>query len=944
MRALLVVGDDANDQNLLQKRGALLICVNSGADRPQSVKALFYRAIIAPLMPLAPGTHLGPYEITTPLGAGGMGEVYRARDTRLERSVAIKILPEQLCKDPARKQRFEREAKTISSLNHPHICTLYDVGSQDGIEYLVMECVEGETLAKRFEKGALPLEQVLKYGAQIGDALDKAHRAGIVHRDLKPGNIMLTPSGAKLLDFGLAKAVVPTSLATITATKAESPVTREGTIVGTVQYMSPEQVEGKELDGRSDIFSLGAVLYEMITGKRAFEGKSQLSVASAILEKEPVPISGLKPLAPRALEHTISRCLAKDPDDRWQTARDLAWELKWITEAAGKLEDARPERRTARSWLPWGLTIILLGIVALMSTVLRPHLRQPNTSLTRFDLLLKTTDTWFMISPDGRQLAFMAPGPNKRQLIWIRALDSVEPRPLPGTENVFGPSVTWSPDSRFIAFQAGSKLKKINVSGGPPQPICDVPYTILGGAWNRDDTLLFGTVASGLISVPGQGGTPRFVTSASGRNEVHVFPFFLRDGQRFAYLRAPEDPGIYVGSLDSKSDQQNAKRIIATPVMAGYVPELNASGGHLLFMREGSLMAQTFNENRLELTGEPTPIADNVSTYLLSASFSASSGVLVYRAGRTGLGLSTLAWFDRKGRELGNAGEESSNVYLDVAISPNASRVAVSKADATVAGSSHAIWLLDLARRVSARFTFDVAPDTAPVWSPDGSHIAYSGSRVGGMGIYQRAANGTSTEQTLISPVGEPMYPNHWSADGRFLLYTKESAKTKSDLWVLPVGKDGRPAGESIPIAATEYSETQGMFSPNSRWIAYASDESGREEVYLRSFPASQGDGTKLQISRDGGRQPHWRGDGKELFYLSLDRKIMVVDVSDAGGIGLGAPTPLFELPGTVEQSDFLSWPWDVTTDGKRFLMGKTKKSSEPVTVTLNWSAELKNK
>jgi Tol biopolymer transport system component len=564
--------------------------------------------------------------------------------------------------------------------------------------------------------------------------------------------------------------------------------------------------------------------------------------------------------------------------------------------------------------------------------------------LVRLDLLLKTTDTWFVISPDGRQLAFMAPGPDKRQLIWIRGLDSVEPRPLPATDNVFGPSVTWSPDSRFVAFQAGNNVKKIKVSGGPPQPICDAPYSLLGGAWNRDDTLLFGTVAGGLISVPGQGGTPRFVTSASGRNEVHVFPFFFPDGHHFAYLRAPEDPGVYIGSLEAKSDQQNAKRIVATPVMAGYAPALNGRNGHLLFMREGSLMAQTLDENRLELTGEPTAIAENVSTYLLSASFSASSEVLVYRAGKIALGLSTLAWFDRKGQELGNAGETGSSVYSDVAISPDASRVAMSKNDPNVAGSSYGIWLLHLTRGVNARFTFDVAPDTSPVWSPDGSRIAYGASRAGGMGIYQKAANGMSAEQTLISPVGQPMYPNHWSGDGRFLLYTKEAAKTKSDLWVLPLSKNGEPAGESIPFAATDYNETQGRFSPNSHWIAYGSDESGREEIYLRSFPASQGDGTKLQISRDGGREPHWRGDGRELFYVSLDRKIMVVDVSDAGGVRLGAPTPLFELSGTAEQNDFSSWPWDVTPDGKRFLMGKTKTSSQPVTVALNWSAELKNK
>jgi len=505
--------------------------------------------------------------------------------------------------------------------------------------------------------------------------------------------------------------------------------------------------------------------------------------------------------------------------------------------------------------------------------------------------------------------------------------------------------MTWSPDSRFMVFQAGNELKKIKVSGGPPQRICDAPYVVLGGAWNRDDTLLFGTVAGGLIVVSGQGGAPRFVTSTTARNEVHVFPFFLQDGRHFGYLRAPENPGIYIGSLDFRADQQNVNRVVGTPVMAGYAPASNGRGGHVLFMQEGSLMAQTFDEKRLALTGEPMTVAENVNTYLLSASFSASNGVLVYRSGRTTMGLSSLAWFDRRGQELGAAGDSGSSVYQDVAISHDASRVAVSRADPAVSGSSQSIWLLDLTRGVSARFTFDIAPDTSPVWSPDGNRLAYGGSRAGGMGIYERAANGTSTERTLVSPIGEPMYPNHWSRDGRFLLYTKEAGSTRSDLWVLPLSEDGTPAGEPIPFATTKYSESEGMFSPDGHWIAYTSDESGKEEVYLRSFPASQGDeGIKAKSSRNGGRQPHWRGDGKELFYLSLDRKMMAVDVSQTGPIRLGAPTTLFGLPGNAAQSDLSAWPWDVTTDGKRFLIGKSTAVSEPVTVVLNWRAALENK
>jgi serine/threonine protein kinase len=450
-------------------------------------------------MVFAAGTRLGPYEILAPLGVGGMGEVYRARDTRLDRAVAIKILPPQFSADPVRKQRFEREAKTISNLNHPNICVLYDVGRQDGVDYLVMECVEGETLAKRLEKGPLTQEQMLKYGAQIADALDKAHRAGIVHRDLKPGNIMLTPSGVKLLDFGLAKPVAPLAdLETLTATKQQSPVTEQGTVVGTFQYMSPEQVEGKEVDSRSDVFSLGAVLYEMVTGQPAFQGGSQLSITSAILEKEPAPINSIKPMTPPVLDHAIRRCLAKDPEGRWQTARDLALELQWMAEAGAQTGTLTPagEQKITREWVAWSVAA-LLGVSAVLMAFLHWGKRPPVAEPVRFELPLPPGTLSFTLSPNGRWLAFPAPGANERNLIWIRALDSLEARSLPGTENVLMP-VFWSSDSRFIAFQRGSRLEKIDVSGGPPQPICDTSATVLGGAWSQDGTIIFGTVGNGI--------------------------------------------------------------------------------------------------------------------------------------------------------------------------------------------------------------------------------------------------------------------------------------------------------------------------------------------------------------------------------------------------------------------------------------------------------------
>jgi serine/threonine protein kinase len=895
-------------------------------------------------MPLAPGTHLGPYEITTPLGAGGMGEVYRARDTRLERSVAIKILPEQLSKDPTRKQRFEREAKTISSLNHPHICTLHDIGSQGGIDYLVMECVEGETLAKRLEKGPLPLEQVLKYGVQIADALDKAHRAGIVHRDLKPGNIMLTASGAKLLDFGLAKPTAPrVSGATMTTASQSSPVTEQGTIVGTFQYMSPEQVEGKELDGRSDIFSLGTVLYEMVTRRKAFDGKSQFTLASAILEKEPVPILTIKPMTPQTLNHAIGRCLAKDTEERWQTARDLGHELKWIAEssAQGGAFASTGQEKIARLWLAWSVAA-LLGVTAVLIAILHWGRRSPAAEPVRFEVPLPPGNLSFTLSPNGRQLAFPVPGPD--QPIWIRPLDSLEARPLPGTENVQTP-VFWSPDSRFIAFQSGNKLKKIDVSGGPPQPICDTSAIVLGGAWNRDGTIIFGTVGSGIMQVPAAGGVPTLLTATSGRNEIHVFPSFLSDGRHFVYLRAPENTGLYVGALDLKPDQQSSKRVLATPVMAVYVPSPEAGMGRLLFMREGSLLAQPFDERRLEPVGEPILFAEHVASFLLSGAYSASfSGVLAYRPAKTGPGLSELTWFDRQGKELSVAGEPSSTyAYFDLALSPDATRVAASRIDLSVMGSEQGIWLLDLARGVSTRFTFDATPDLSPVWSPDGSRIAFSAARAGGTGIYQKASDGAGKEQVLLGATDEARVPNDWSRDGRFLLYSQQDPRTKADLLALPLTSDATPAGVPTPFANTEFNEDQGRFSPDTHWVAYVSDESGRSEIYVQSFPAATGGGSKTRVSRDGGEQPRWRRDGKELFYLSLDGKLMAVKVAEGPTFRAGVPESLFQALVVRGRRQTLLGVlrWDVAPDGRHFLINTVKTSSEPLTVVLNWTAEL---
>ena len=909
-------------------------------------------------MTLISGTRLGPYEIQSPLGAGGMGEVYRALDTRLDRIVAVKILPSSLSADADAKKRFDREARTISSLNHPNICTLHDVGHQDGVDYLVMEYLEGETLASRLTKGALSTDQVLKFGIEICEGLEIAHRTGVVHRDLKPGNIMLTQTGVKLLDFGLAKSLPPhaSAAASLTVTgsspAANSPVTEKGMVLGTFQYMSPEQVQGKEVDGRSDIFSLGTILYEMVTGKRAFEGKSHLSVAAAILEDEPVPIGSVKPMTSAVLDHAIVCCLAKNPEDRWQTVRDLALELKWAAAGAqtGVFTPA-VQRKAGRQWLAWSVAA-LLGVTVVLTTFLFRGKRPSATTPVRFEIRLPVGARTFTFSPDGRQLAFLAPGADGRDVVWIRALDSLEPHPLPGTENILVP-VFWSPDSRFIAFQSGSKLKKIAISGGPPQDICDAFAGVFGGAWNREGTIIFGTTGNGIMQVPAAGGVPALLTTTEGRNEVHTFPSFLPDGQHFFYLRAPNNPGIYLGALNVKPEQQNSRRILSTPVMAVYTASADARVGHLLFLREGTLLAQAFDERSLQPQGNPIPVAERVGSLFLSGLFSASpSGALAYSAGPGVLWLSQLSWFDRQGRKLGDAGQPGSYSYADFALSPDGTRLAASKVDPRLGQGETGIWLLDLLRGVSTRLTFDLSPDSAPVWSPDGSRVAFAAYRAGGYGIYQKATNGAGKEQELIRATGDPKFPDDWSRDGRFVLYTRRDPRTHGDLWVLPVAGDGTASGTAAPFANTEFSEGQGRFSPNAHWIAYASDESGRSEIYIQPFPAPPNGGSKTAISRDGGSQPRWRRDGKELFYVSSDGKLMAVDVSEKTMFNASVPKTLFQVPvaqiGHPEVNDEMGkgslqvLGWDVAPDGKRLLIDTATKSSESVTVLLNWTVDLK--
>ena len=884
-------------------------------------------------MSLTPGTKLGPYEVGAPLGAGGMGEVYRARDTRLDRTVAIKVLPAHFSNDPVRKQRFEREARAISGLNHPNICTLHDVGSQNGIDYLVMEFVEGESLAQRLERGPLALEQALKVGREIADALDKAHRGGIIHRDLKPGNIMLTKSGAKLLDFGLARlASQAASLATLTATASrQSPATQEGTIVGTFQYMSPEQVEGKELGPRSDIFSLGAVLYEIVTGQRAFEGKSQLSVASAILEKEPAPISAIKPLAPRSLDHVIRRCLAKDPDDRWQTARDVALELNSVTQSEPAAQTvaglARPRQRNFREWLAWGLVGILLLTGAYF--LLRPRDRdEQSQQLFRTSILApdQSRIPWASdgaISPDGRLLVFSASTPDGKRALWLRPVDSLSARLLPGTDEGYNPF--WSPDSRWIAFISGSKLKKISIEGGSPLDICTVSIG-RGGAWGPDGTILFVPGSHlPLYSVPAIGGTPVPVTQLdkSLQEVAHRWPVFLPDGKHFLFFAG--EPGgpqnaTYVSSLGTTE----RKLILKNDSNAIYAPP-----GYLLFVRNGFLMAQPFDTRRLELTGSARPVAEDVPMDGLTQRglFSASANGVLSIQPKLGTLLQPV-WKDRPGKVLEALGEPAM-YFPNMALSPDGQKVALVIIDPQ--NNVRNTWIFDVRGHQKTRLTYESSAAVVPVWSPDGNQILFTSFGQGLARIFSVPATGVGQAELFFASEGSD-YAQSWSSDGRYIAFLRNSVRDAENrsqsLWILPTFGDKKP----YRLFDSIHSGSGARFSADARWLAYQSNETGRNEVYIVPFPDAN---RKIPVSTGGGGTPRWSPDGKELYYLSGDRTLMSATLQlGKNGLQVSGTRPLFKTD---------SQTFTVSGDGKRFLVFQDAESQSPPAITLitNWTKAL---
>jgi Tol biopolymer transport system component len=893
-------------------------------------------------MSILPGRRLGPYEILSAIGAGGMGEVYRARDTRLDRIVAIKVLPTHLADRSELRERFEREARTIAGLNHPHICTLHDIGQQDGTDYLVMEYLEGETLAQRLSKGPLPLEQVLHYAIEISDALDKAHRKGVTHRDLKPSNIMLTKSGTKLLDFGLAKlkqeaAPANTSLSDLTT--AADPLTAQGTIVGTMQYMAPEQVEGKEVDARSDTFAFGAVVYEMATGKRAFEGKTQASLIAKILETDPPPISSLQPMTPPALDRVVKRCLAKEPDGRWQSAGDLTSELKWIAESGSQAgltpaAEMKGFRAVGRRTLIFSLlgTLLLGGLVTGFAVWnLRPSSARP---VTRTAINLPTgqqlagleTGPAVALSPDGTHLAYVARQSGTQQL-YLRALDSLESKPIPDTEGAVNPF--FSPDGQWLGFFSGGKLKKVSVSGGAALTL-GVASSSRGASWGSQGIIALAPSAtlSAIQQVSDAGGTPQPLTRIEKGEGSHRWPEFLPGGKAMLFAAGSTAITFTNAQVAVQSVGTSQRRNL---IQGGMNPRY-APSGHLVYAQGGSLMAVPFDAERLAVTGTAVPVVEGVlqspTTGAAQYSFS-STGSLVYVSGGFQSSQSRLVWVNRNGAEQPLVAP--AHTYLQPRLSPDGRRVAVG-----IVEQESQVWLFDLSRDTLTRFTFEGNYNPISVWTPDGKRIAFESNKEGEPNLFWQLADGSGGLERLNTS-DYIQAPSSWSPDGGFLAFFEVNPTTGVDIWVLRMGDR-----KAQPFLRTRFNEAAPRFSPDGRWLAYISDESGRYEIYVQAYP---GPGGKWQISTEGGTEPAWNPNGRELFYRS-GGKMMAVDIAIQPSFAAGTPRMLFEGP--YERAQVPISNYDVSPDGQRFLMLKPVEQTEvaptQINVVLNWFEELKQK
>ena len=875
-------------------------------------------------MPLKSGTRLGPYEIAAPLGEGGMGEVYRARDTRLDRAVAIKILPERLAGNAEARQRFEREARAISALSHSNICTLYDVGSDNGTDFLVMELLEGETLADRLLKGPVPLEQVFRYGIEICEALARAHRSGVLHRDLKPGNIMLCGSGVKLMDFGLAKPLAGSSpasglSATLTHGSAASPVTAQGTVVGTFQYMAPEQVEGREADTHTDIFALGAVLYEMATGKRAFEGKTTASVIAAILEREPPPISQLQPMSPPELDLLVKQCLAKDPEERLQSVHDVKLQLKWMSVAGTAAQtDSAPSKRQPRQTAAWSLAAICLLLA--IGFALAYFLRTPQAlPMIRSSVLPPAGSSFkslnFAISPDGTRLAFVATENAAKDRLWVRFFPGGSAQPLAGTDDAMYPF--WAPDSRHIGFFADGKLKTVDTGGGSVRVLCDARQG-WGGAWNRDGVILFEPDNNGpLYKISDTGGAPTAATKLTRvSSQAHRWPYFLPDGKRFLFnvdWSSPEDGlqnGLYVGSLDGSAPKLISAEIEGNVALAS---------GYLLYGQGASLMAQAFDASRLEFNGPAVAIAEEevgASRDMLRAAFSVSQdGLLVFQSLTDST--SYFGLVDAKGNEVNQLKFPGAG---HPRFSPDG-RFLVFDSDDDRNGKSY-IRVYDFGRGIATRLT-EGGKESNPIWSQDGRRIAYIETVPGSSSIYEVAADGSGSPQLLFQRNNRMLHID-WSRKGELAFANFVVGLPRLDFY--------SPTDHEVKTFASQGAE--GRFSPDGKWLAYNS----KSIIYVQPFP---GPGGRTQISNGSGAQPVWSRDGRHLFYVTPDKKLMEVDFDPRSGT---AGAPRIVLQTRIIAPAFVGTQYDVAPDGKFLINSVSAERASPLTLLSNWTAAVARK
>jgi len=901
-------------------------------------------------MTLSAGTRLGPYEILSAIGAGGMGEVYRARDPRLNRLIAIKLLPATAAKDAERRERFEREARAIGALNHPGIVTIYSVEQADGQFFLTMELVEGHALTEAIPRGGLPLDRVLRICIPVVDAVAAAHQKGITHRDLKPANIMIgageQDGRVKVLDFGLAK--LTGSAAGIDAETAFPTAleTGEGRILGTVAYMSPEQAEGKAIDARSDLFSLGVILYEMATGRRPFTGDTSVAIVSAIIKDTPTSIIAVNPALPRDLGRIARRALAKDPERRYQTAKDLRNDLdelktslesgEFLATSVGSLPVGHSRR--ARGW-PW-IVAILSWVGLLLLAFIHFHEQPVSLALVSSQIPLPVHLLWgnaFSLSPDGHYLTFPGAGPDGVVKLWLHSLDSMEVRPLPGTETVGIAPPFWSPNSAFIAYDRGGELMKVSISGGAPQPVCQLKGLAVGGAWNDDDVIVVGNARGGLGTCSASGGAAAVsitIPSSTSENEIHLFPSFLPDGKHFLYSRisrtAPEKSGVFVGSLASDAAAQSGEKLLQTGFSAAYVAKRNSIPGQILFMLDGVLYAQRFDDRRLVLIGDRVPLVQRVGSFLDFAFFSASStGLLVSKAPDPD---TQLTWFERKG--YGANTVDVPGPYTDLALSPDGTRAVVVKhASRTTADQD--LWVFDDVSRDTPprKRTFEPDLELFPVWMPDNDHVIFSAGG-GGENIYEVSVSGSEGPRPLrLSARG---FPTSVSGDPPLLLMTVVSQKGNTDLSAYPLGLG--PA-EGRPFLTDQRDQGEGQLSPDGQWVAYVSNENGPRDVFVAPVSRDPATGVisaghGVRVSKGGGVSPRWSRRTGELFYLTTDGTVMVAARTDRG-FGPSAPTQ-------VRVPEVLPF-WGVSPDGNRFLLAVPVRPPSPFDLRMNWDVGLRH-